>query len=166
DIRTLLGKAAVQHMVRAMRQALKISNEESDEMQGTMEGIAPLLADERPRVATMKRFLATPTAGQSRALMEAMARVGIQGERIGWLRDQLKELEKTEYAPKPLITGDDLTAAGLEPGPVFRRVLEAVYDAQLEGRVGSREEALKMGVEIAGGRDGTKGTKARRHEGT
>jgi poly(A) polymerase len=151
DIRKLLGKASAQHMVRVMRQALKISNEESDEMQGTMEGIAPLLADERPRVATMKRFMATPTAGQSRALLEAMARVGIQGERVGWLREQLKELEKTEYAPKPLITGDDLTAAGMEPGPVFKRVLEAVYDAQLEGRVGSREEALRMGMEEAKG---------------
>ena len=54
-----------------------------------------------------------------------------------------------KVAPTPLITGDDLEAAGLKPGPLFKRVLESVYDAQLEGRVNSREEALAMALATA-----------------
>ena len=38
----------------------------------------------------------------------------------------------------------DLIAEGYEPGPRFAEMLAAVEDAQLEGRVGSREEAIKM----------------------
>ena len=56
------------------------------------------------------------------------------------------ELERTDVNPAPLITGDDLTAAGLTPGPMFRRVLDAVYDAQLEDRVGSKAEAMEMAM--------------------
>ena len=52
-------------------------------------------------------------------------------------------------APPPLITGDDLTAAGLSPGPVFKRVLDAVYDAQLESRVSDRDAAMSLALELA-----------------
>ena len=65
----------------------------------------------------------------------------------------LVELERLEaagdVAPPPLATGDDLTAAGLRPGPVFKRVLDAVYDAQLQGRVTKRDEAMEMAVREA-----------------
>jgi poly(A) polymerase len=44
--------------------------------------------------------------------------------------------------PTPLITGRDLIEAGYEPGPRFKEVLTAVEDAQLEGRLKSREAAM------------------------
>jgi hypothetical protein len=46
----------------------------------------------------------------------------------------------------PFIGGDDLVEAGLVPGPGFKAVLEATYDAQLEGRVHDREEALRFAL--------------------
>lgn len=46
--------------------------------------------------------------------------------------------------PPPLVTGDDLAALGLTPGPEFKRILAAVRDAQLEGRLASRAEAIEM----------------------
>ena len=58
-------------------------------------------------------------------------------------------MAKGEVAPAPLITGDDLVAMGMKPGPLFRRILEAVYDAQLEGRVGTRAEAMEMAESLA-----------------
>ena len=157
DIRGLLGKRDVQQMVKAMQQALKISNEESEQMQGTLEGIGPLLADERPGVARMKRFLASQTAGLSRRLLGAMQGGGLFVERIEWLAGQLGELEKGEFAPLPLITGDDLTAVGLRPGPMFKRILERVYDGQLEGRVKDREEAMRMAMEMGSEKGKTRG---------
>jgi poly(A) polymerase len=43
-----------------------------------------------------------------------------------------------------LINGDDLCALGLTPGPEFRRLLEAVEEAQWEGQVATRDQALAL----------------------
>jgi poly(A) polymerase len=43
-----------------------------------------------------------------------------------------------------LLTGDDLCALGLRPGPEFRRLLTAVEEAQWEGQVATKEEALAL----------------------
>ncbi len=48
---------------------------------------------------------------------------------------------KTEQ--KPFITGKDLIARGMEPGPKFREILEDVKERQTEGTLKSREEALE-----------------------
>jgi poly(A) polymerase len=143
-VRGWFAKKDVQKLVKAMRQGLKLSNEESDELAGVLEGIDPLLADAEPRVAVMKRFLARPTSGGSRKLLDALDAAGLFAERIEWLRGQLAELEQEDVAPPPLVTGDDLTAAGLTPGPIFKAILDAVYDAQLEGRVVTKEEGMEM----------------------
>ena len=149
DVRILFARKQVQAAVQAMRQGLKISNERSEEMRGTLAGLEPLLADQPPTVAKLKRFLAEPSSGLSRKLMGALGNAGVWAERIAQTEAQLKEFEKTEFAPIPLIDGDQLTAAGLQPGPLFKRILETVYDAQLEDRVKSREEALALALTLA-----------------
>ena len=65
------------------------------------------------------------------------------------LERRLAELERADYSPPPLVTGDDLTAAGLTPSPLFKRVLDEVYDAQLENRVTTKDEALRLALAIA-----------------
>jgi hypothetical protein len=50
--------------------------------------------------------------------------------------------------PKPLMNGGDLIAAGYAPGPLFKEILTAVEDAQLDGRLASREEALRFVQEL------------------
>jgi poly(A) polymerase len=46
--------------------------------------------------------------------------------------------------PPRLLSGDDLCALGLKPGPEFRRLLQAVEEAQWEGQVATRDEALAL----------------------
>jgi len=41
-----------------------------------------------------------------------------------------------------------LIEAGYRPGPKFRRALAAVEDAQLEGRIQSREDAMELARKI------------------
>jgi poly(A) polymerase len=57
----------------------------------------------------------------------------------------LKErLELQERQPR-LLTGHDLIKVlGLEPGPLFRAILTAVEEAQWEGSIQTREEALEL----------------------
>jgi poly(A) polymerase len=59
-------------------------------------------------------------------------------------RRMLDETPQQEIKPAPLLRGDDLIAQGYPPGPVFKRILQAVEDAQLEGRVHTRNEALRL----------------------
>ena len=47
-----------------------------------------------------------------------------------------------------LVRGEDLIALQLKPGPQFRRIQQAVRDAQLDGRVRSKEEALRFASEL------------------
>ena len=45
--------------------------------------------------------------------------------------------------PEPLITGHDLIELGLTPGPEFKHILESVADAQMEGDLTTRDEAIE-----------------------
>ncbi|MGE5322303.1 MAG: CCA tRNA nucleotidyltransferase [Actinomycetota bacterium] len=59
-------------------------------------------------------------------------------------RGKFHTLPEQQIHPEPLINGEDLIAAGYNPGPKFREVLTAVEDAQLEGTISSKEEALGL----------------------
>jgi poly(A) polymerase len=61
-----------------------------------------------------------------------------------FVRARLSEFPDEVIRPPRLITGDDLIAMGLSPGPRFQEILLAVEDAQLEGQLHSREEALAL----------------------
>jgi len=57
---------------------------------------------------------------------------------------RLEELGEEELRPTPVLTGRDLIAAGYQPGPAFGKMLAAVEDAQLEGRLQNKEDALSL----------------------
>lgn len=171
DARRWFAKSAVAKLVKALRTALRLSNDECEAIEGTLAGVGLLVGDAPPALAARKRFLARPTSGASRHLLAAMAewdrrwlaeaggtgsadnpvsvgQFGLDPSRVAALLADLAALSETEFAPPPLITGDDLTAAGLPPGPKFKRALDAAYDAQLEGRTTTREEAMRLAGEF------------------
>ena len=150
DLPEALADDAVAAAVRGARQAMRLSNDESDGMAGVLTAVRPLALGAPPTVATMKRFLAKPVAPGGRLLLGALVSVGaVDHSRAKDVEAALADLARGDVAPPPLITGDDLTAAGLRPGPVFRRVLDRVYDAQLEQRVTTREQALALALDVA-----------------
>jgi len=59
-------------------------------------------------------------------------------------RRMLEETSGKEIKPAPLLRGDDLIAQGYVPGPIFKTILRAVEDAQLEGRIHDRTDALQL----------------------
>jgi poly(A) polymerase len=65
-------------------------------------------------------------------------------------REKLSTLPAEQIRPDPLITGDDLIQAGYVPGPQFKDLLTAIEDAQLEGTIRTKEEALALAREKAG----------------
>jgi poly(A) polymerase len=62
-----------------------------------------------------------------------------------WLVDRMAELDRTgtQAMPPPLLTGHDLIACGIKPGPRLGQLLDALRDLQLEEQIATREEALE-----------------------
>jgi poly(A) polymerase len=149
DPRALLHPHAISSARRALRKALKISNDESDRLSAILESAGSLLDDIPPTLAARKRFMAACWSGETRLFLRALEESGRFQERIRWLRDEFTALENVDCAPPPLIDGDDLRDAGLVPGPIFKKILREVYDAQLESRLATREQAMSLAMELA-----------------
>jgi len=117
-----------------------------------MERVEALIANHmrfkdahRMKESTLKRFLRMPDFGEHLELHRLDCLASNRDlENYELVQRKLEELPEEQLKPAPLVTGADLIAAGYEPGPRFAEMLAAVEDAQLEGRVGSREEALAM----------------------
>jgi len=58
--------------------------------------------------------------------------------RVGEIREELKK-----EPPVRLITGYDVMELGIRPGPIISEIMSKVEDAQLEGIVKTREQALE-----------------------
>lgn len=59
-------------------------------------------------------------------------------------REFLRQWSPESIRPPKLISGYDLMQLGFTPGPVFQKILRDVEDAQLEGLLSSKEEAVKF----------------------
>ncbi len=134
--------AMADEVVLRARRALCLTNDERDGLRGILHGVV-LLERDWQGAATAARKRAAAGAWFESALMIVRARQPAAAERI--LRD-VAELSASPsgLAPAPLLTGDDLIAAGVRPGPDIGRVLERVYDAQLEDRMATRDDAMAL----------------------
>ncbi|NPV14377.1 CCA tRNA nucleotidyltransferase [candidate division WOR-3 bacterium] len=54
-----------------------------------------------------------------------------------------KRAEDAKAKIKRLVTGDDLIAMGLKPGPAFKVILQELEDLQVEGKFKTKEEGLE-----------------------
>lgn len=97
------------------------------------------------RVSTLKRFLRQEGIDELMELarIDALSSSGDLGH-WEFCRKALEELPAEQMKPLPLIRGEDLIALGIAPGPMFRTILTAVEDAQLDGAIASREAALEL----------------------
>lgn len=120
----------------------------------TIEQVEALIANhmkfrETPhmRESTLKRFIRMPDFEEHMELhrLDCLSSHG-HLDNYEFVRRKQLEVPPEELKPKPLITGDDLIAQGMKPGPIFGKLLHEIEDAQLEGRITTREEALHMAL--------------------
>jgi poly(A) polymerase len=99
----------------------------------------------RMNQSTLKKFLRLPGFDEHLALHRADSLSSHRNlSTHEFLRQKIAEIPPAKIRPVPLVTGDDLIAAGYTPGPKFREILDAVEDAQLEGRLLSPDAALEF----------------------
>jgi putative nucleotidyltransferase with HDIG domain len=132
-------------MAREILGRLRFSNDDTEQIVALVENHMKFKDVGRMRESTIKRFLRMPRFDEHLAL-HRLDCLNSNGRLETWqmLRQRVADTPPEELKPPPLLTGRDLIQAGYAPGPRFGEVLAAVEDAQLEGRIGSREEAMEM----------------------
>jgi len=130
---------------------LRFSNEETRQVLALVENHMRFMDTGRMKESTLKRFLRLPQFDEHLALhkMDCLAGSGYL-ENWEFMREKMQTLPLETVRPEPLITGRELIAAGYIPGPKFKEMLREVEDAQLEGRITTAEEAMRMVQESFG----------------
>jgi len=67
---------------------------------------------------------------------------------MDWFVERARALGVEHRPPEPLLKGRHLLAMGLEPGPPVGRIVNAVYERQLDGSVATLDDALAAAREI------------------
>ncbi len=128
---------------------LKFSHSEVEQVRALVANHMRFKDVEQMRLSTLKRFLALPHFREHLELhrLDCLASNGYTAA-YEFVQQKLRDFKEDELRPARLISGRDLIQAGYKPGPNFRRALEAVETAQLEGDIHSREEALRLAQQI------------------
>ncbi len=137
----------------AAMERLKASNEARTGVQALVEGARS--ARELPSWSAPARirFLRRKDIGGVLLALRAILVAG--GEPAGpadaleaALQAARDDAGPTGLAAKAFIQGADLKQAGVPPGPAYGRVILAVEDAQLEGRVATKADALALALSL------------------
>jgi tRNA nucleotidyltransferase/poly(A) polymerase len=123
----------------------RFSNEEIDTVVEAIRNHMVFKDTPNMRPAKLRRFMGR----QNFPLELELHRVDCLGshgdlQTYDLLVNKQKEFENEPIIPPPLITGRDLIALGLKPGPRFGEILEAVQTAQLDGEIKDRAGALRF----------------------
>ena len=122
-----------------------LSNDETEQVCALVANHMRFASVQQMKDSTLKRFFRLPRFEEHLELHRIDCLSSHRDLTLyDFAREKLSTLAQEQIRPKPLITGNDLIAAGYQPGPLFKELLTAIEDAQLEGRITSREEAMAM----------------------
>ncbi len=132
-------------MAEEICRRLRFSTDETEQILALVDNHMRFGHVYRMKESTFKRFLRLPVFDEHLALHRADCLASHRNlSTYEFVRQKREEVPPANLRPAPLVTGDDLIAAGHAPGPKFREILTAVEDAQLEGRLSSRDAALEF----------------------
>jgi poly(A) polymerase len=132
-------------MAEAVLRRLKASNELVERVEALVRNHLKFADVPQMREATLKRFLREP-GFEEHLELHRLDCLASHGKLEIWrlCRERLRTLEPEKLRPRRLLSGQDLIGAGYVPGPAFKQILDAVEDAQLDGRIATREQALEL----------------------
>ncbi len=119
----------------------KLSNQQKKTIDFAMAHKSTLAGALRQPWSVIQPLLLSPFVGTAVAVLgvseeaQTVRSVQLIRERLAWPNEQLD--------PPPLLTGKDLIAGGIEPGPDFKRFLDACRAKQLDGEFKSKRDAME-----------------------
>jgi poly(A) polymerase len=132
-------------MAETILARLRFSNEETAQIVALVKNHMRFGDILHMRQSTLKRFLRLPQFDEHLALHRMDCLSAHADLRLyDYAKQQYESAPAETIAPKLLLTGRELIAAGYRPGPKFKSMLEAAEDAQLEGEITTLEQALAL----------------------
>src|SRR5450759_3467889 len=132
-------------LARGILTRLRCSREEIEQVEALIDNHMRFKDVSRMKESTLKRFLRLPEFAEHLELHRLDAMSSNQRlENYALAKGKFEEYSAEHLRPELLVTGADLIGMGYQPGPRFSEMLAALEDAQLEGRILSREEAMEL----------------------
>jgi putative nucleotidyltransferase with HDIG domain len=124
---------------------LRFANHETEQILALVANHMRFADVRKMKESTLKRFFRLPHFDQHLALhrLDCLSSHGSL-DLYDFARGRYEQLPTEQVKPTLLLTGKGLIAAGYPPGPQFSQMLSAAEDAQLEGTIHTREEALAL----------------------
>jgi len=132
-------------LAQAILTRLRCSRDQIEQVEALVDNHMRFKDVHHMKDSTLKKFLRMPNFEEHLELhhLDCLASNG-NLENYDLAKSKLNEFPDERLRPQRLLTGDDLIAEGYEPGPRFTEILDAVEDAQLEGRIRSAAEAMSL----------------------
>ncbi len=130
--------------------ALACSNPTRKAVVWLLEKQSTLQKEAQLELADVKQLMQHPYFHELLALVRA--RLLAEGRPLGCyrsLRRRAGAIRPQAVEPPAFVNGNDLVAMGLTPGPVFSKLLDAAYRAQLNEQVRTRKQALTLLRQLA-----------------
>jgi poly(A) polymerase len=132
-------------MAGDIAERLKLSGDEQKRIEWLVEKHQILSDAPRMRPSKLKALLIHPGIRELLELHRADAlAAGRDTTHVEYCEQLLREWTREDLDPPPLLTGDDLIQAGYKPGPIFKKLLDGVREAQLDGTIGTPKEAWEL----------------------
>jgi poly(A) polymerase len=131
-------------MAHEICQRLHFSNDDTEQIEELVANHMRFTDVERMKASTFKRFMRLPKFDEHMELhrIDCLSSHG-DLSLYDFVSEKVRTTPPEQIRPDVLISGADLIVLGYKPGPRFKEILSAVEDAQLEGRLQSREETLE-----------------------
>src|SRR5271170_6645460 len=130
-------------MAEEICERLRFSNDDSAQIASLVANHLKFKDVPQMKRSTLKRFVRLDRFDEHMELHRLDCSSSHRNlENYEFMRRFLAETPPDEVRPVRLLTGDDLIGMGFRPGPDFKDILHAAEDAQLEGSIRSREDAL------------------------
>jgi len=136
-------------MAESICRSFRFSNEEIEQIELLVANHMRFKDVRQMRPATLKRFVRLPRFEEHLELhrLDCLACHG-NLEAYEFVRGFLDVTPPDQVRPPKLVTGNDLKDMGIRPGPRFKEILDAVEEAQLDGRFSDRQSALDFARSI------------------
>ena len=130
-------------LTRDIMKRLRFSNDEIEAVSECVANHMKFADVQKMRSGKLKCFVSRPTFPVELELhrIDCQSCHGML-DNYYFLKKKLEEYAQEELKPKPWVTGHDLRALGMKPGPAMKPILEEIYLLQLEGRFENREQGL------------------------
>ncbi len=136
-------------MAEKICERLRMSNAEKERVTWWVKMHLYLRHAQEMRIGKLKRLFAHEGYPELAELYKVDSLASTANlDDYNFCQNMFEELKVDEIKPEPLITGNDLIALGLRPGPIFSKILDAIKDEQLEQKITTKEEALKKAKEL------------------